>query len=168
MTDEAHRRPPIAQVLGLAGWLALVFAAAGVGAAASVNASSFYAQLSRPDWAPPASVFGPVWSALYLLMGLAAWLVWRNRGVARLRLALGLFILQLCANALWSWFFFAWRNGAAAFGEVLVLLALIVATMAVFWRNSRLAAILMLPYFAWVTFASALTWTLWQRNPTAL
>lgn len=162
------QRSRLAQALGLAGWLVVVFSAAAVGAAASVNAGAFYAQLSRPAWAPPASAFGPVWSALYFLMGLAAWLVWRHRGVGRLRLALGLFILQLCANALWSWLFFAWRNGAGAFAEVLLLLALIAATVAVFWRISRLAAILMVPYLAWVTFASALTWTVWQRNPTAL
>lgn len=161
-------RSPLAQALGLAAWLAIVFSAAAVGAAASVEAGSFYAQLSRPAWAPPASAFGPVWSALYFLMGLAAWLVWRHRGVGRLRLALGLFMLQLGANALWSWLFFEWRKGALAFAEVVLLLALIAATVAVFWRISRLAGILMLPYLAWVGFASALTWSLWQRNPTAL
>ncbi len=162
------RRSALAQAVGLVGWLALVFSAAFVGAVASLHASSFYAQLSRPAWAPPASAFGPVWSVLYILMGVAAWLVWRNRGAARLRLALSLFIVQLGANALWSWLFFAWRNGAVAFAEVLLLLALIVATIAVFWRISRLAGILMLPYLAWVTLASALTWTIWQGNPTAL
>jgi len=162
------RRSPLAQSVGLIGCLAVVFSVAAVGAAASVNASSFYAQLSRPGWAPPASVFGPVWSVLYLLMGLAAWLVWRNRSAGQLRLPSGLFVLQLCANALWSWLFFAWRHGPAAFAEVLLLLALIAATVVVFWRISRLAAILMLPYFAWVAFASALTWSIWQRNPTAL
>jgi len=161
-------RSPLAQALGLAGWLGVVFSAAAVGAAASVDAGSFYAQLNRPAWAPPASVFGPVWSALYLLMGLAAWWVWRDRGAGRLRLASTLFILQLLANALWSWLFFAWRNGPVAFAEVLLLLALVAATMAVFWRISRFAGFLMLPYLVWVAFASALTWTLWQRNPAAL
>lgn len=163
-----HPRSALAQVVGLLGWLAVVFSAAGVGAAASVNAGAFYARLSRPVWAPPASAFGPVWSVLYLLMGLAVWLAWRNRGAARLRPALTLFVLQLCANALWSWVFFAWRNGAFAFADVVVLLALIAATIAVFWRISSLAGILMLPYFAWVALATALTWTVWQRNPTML
>lgn len=157
-----------AQAVGLVGWLAVVFAAAATGAVASIDASAFYSQLVRPAWAPPASAFGPVWTVLYLLMGVAAWLVWRNRGADRLRFALFLFISQLCANSLWSWLFFAWRNGAVAFTEVLILLALIAATIAVFWRINRLAAILMLPYFAWVTLASALTWTIWQSNPTAL
>ena len=157
-----------AQVMGLAGWLAAAFVAAGIGAVASIDAASFYAQLSRPAWAPPASVFGPVWTALYLLMGIAAWLVWRERGAAQRSPALMLFVVQLGANALWSWLFFAWRNGAFAFAEVLLLLVLIVATVVAFWRIRRLAAVLLLPYLAWVGFASALTWAVWQRNPNLL
>ncbi len=154
------------QLLGLLGWLLAAFAAGGVGAVASVEASTFYAQLDKPSWAPPASVFGPVWSALYALMGVAAWLVWRSPGPKRI--ALALFGSQLVANALWSWLFFAWHQGALAAIEVLVLLALIVATVAAFWRSSRLAASLMLPYVLWVGFASALTWSLWRSNPGLL
>jgi translocator protein len=156
------------QALGLAGWLALVFIAAGIGAIASVEAGSFYAQLVRPSWAPPASAFGPVWSVLYVLMAVAAWLVWREQGATLKRTALTLFLTQLCANALWSWLFFAWRKGAFAFVEVLVLLALIAATIAVFWRISRLASLLLFPYFAWVCLASALTWSIWKSNPSLL
>ena len=162
------RRSTPAQIVGLVGWLAVVFVAAAIGAVASVDASGFYAQLVRPVWAPPASAFGPVWSVLYLLMGIAAWLVWRERGANHLGAALTLFVVQLSANALWSWLFFVWRNGALAFAEVLVLLALIAATIAVFWRIRRLAAVLMLPYLAWVCLASALTWSVWQRNPNVL
>ena len=154
------------QLIGLLGSLLVAFAAGAVGAIASIDAASFYAQLSTPSWAPPAGVFGPVWSALYALMGVAAWLVWRSPG--RKRLALGLFGAQLAANALWSWLFFAWHRGALAAVEVLVLLALIVATMVAFWRSSRLAALLLVPYLLWVGFASALTWAVWQRNPGLL
>jgi tryptophan-rich sensory protein len=154
------------QALGLAGWLAVVFAAGGLGALASVDAASFYAQLEQPAWAPPASVFGPVWSALYALMGLAAWLVWRKGHAGRG--ALAVFVLQLGANALWSWLFFAWRQGALAFADVLLLLALIAWTVAAFWRVQRVAAMLLVPYFLWVAFASLLTWTLWTANPQAL
>lgn len=150
------------------GWLVVVFATAAIGAVASTEASAFYAQLVRPSWAPPASAFGPVWSALYLLMGIAAWLVWREQGAKHLRAALTLFIAQLCANALWSWLFFAWRNGAFAFAEVALLLALVAATIAVFWHIRPLAGILMLPYLAWVCLASALTWSVWQSNPKVL
>lgn len=162
--DQARARS--VELLALAGWLAAAFAAGGVGAIASVNAEAFYAQLSRPSWAPPAWVFGPVWSTLYVLMGVAAWLVWRSPGPKGL--ALGLFGAQLVANALWSWLFFAWHQGALAAGEVLVLLALIVATIAAFWRISRPAALLLVPYVCWVGFAAVLTWVVWFRNPGLL
>lgn len=162
------RRSATSQVIGLLAWLAVAFGAAAVGAVASIDAASFYAQLAKPAWAPPGSVFGPVWSVLYLLMGIAAWLVWREQGARGMTPALGLFLVQLAANALWSWLFFAWRNGALAFADVLVLLALIVATLLAFWRIRRLAGILLLPYLAWVCFASALTWAVWQSNPKVL
>lgn len=135
---------------------------------ATVDAGSFYSQLVRPTWAPPGWAFGPVWTVLYLLMAIAAWLVWREQGAGDRRLALTLFMVQLGANALWSWLFFAWRNGALAFAEVLVLLALIAATIAVFWRVRRLAGVLLLPYLAWVCLATALTWAVWQGNPQLL
>jgi benzodiazapine receptor len=149
-------------LVGLLGWLLAAFVAGAVGAVASIDAASFYAQLSKPSWAPPAWLFGPVWSVLYALMGVAAWLVWRSpssKGAA-----LGLFGLQLAANALWSWVFFAWHWGALAAVEVLLLLALIVATAVTFGRISRLAGLLLAPYVLWVSFASVLTWAVWQRN----
>ncbi len=154
------------QLVGLIGWLLAAFAAGAVGAVASVDAASFYAQLSKPSWAPPAWVFGPVWSALYALMGVAAWLVWRSTGFKAT--ALGLFGAQLAANGLWSWLFFAWHRGALAAVEVLVLLTLIVATVVAFWGTSRLAALLLVPYLLWVSFASVLTWAVWQSNPGLL
>ena len=161
-------RSTLAQTIGLLAWLAVAFAAAAAGAIASVDAGSFYSQLTRPAWAPPGWVFGPVWSVLYLLMGVAAWLVWREQGARGLPVALALFLVQLGANALWSWLFFAWRYGALAFAEILVLLALIVATVAAFWPIRRLASILLVPYLAWVCFASVLTWAVWQGNPKLL
>jgi translocator protein len=154
------------QLLDLLGWLSVVFAAAGVGAIASVNAQGFYAQLSKPWWAPPAGVFGPVWSVLYLLMAASAWLAWRSS-----RLSVGAFVLffaQLAANAVWSWLFFAWHRGAFATVDVLLLLALIAATMRAFWASSRVAVLLLFPYLLWVGFASMITWAIWRRNPTLL
>ena len=156
------------QILGLAAWLLVSFSAAAVGGVASANAGEFYRALSLPGWAPPASVFGPVWSVLYLLMGVAAWLVWRERGLAGAATALTLFIVQLVANALWSWLFFGWRLGALAFLEVVVLWLLILATLTAFWRVRRLAGVLLVPYVLWVTFAAALTYAVWQRNPAVL
>jgi tryptophan-rich sensory protein len=154
--------------LGLLGWLAVTFGAAALGAIASSNAGAFYGELSRPAWAPPGSVFAPVWTTLYALMALAAWLVWRQRGWRGAGAALALYLVQLAANALWTWLFFVARQGALAFVEALLLAALVAATAAAFWRVRPLAGALFLPYLAWVTFAAALTYSVWQRNPTLL
>jgi len=159
---------PVNPWLGLAGWIALCAIAGATGAVASVNAKEFYAALDQPAWAPPAAVFGPVWTLLYICMAWAAWLVWRERGFARARGALGLFIAQLALNALWSWLFFAWHRGAYAFVDILALLALIVATVVSFAKIRRLAAWLLAPYLAWVTFATLLNYSVWQLNPHAL
>lgn len=159
-------RPFPSQLAGLLLWLLFVFAAAAVGALASVDAPTFYARLDKPVWAPPAGIFGPVWSVLYCLMGISAWLVWRTG--RNLRPALPFFCLQLGVNALWSWLFFAWHQGALAVADVFLLLLLIVLTLRAFWQSSRLAALLLLPYLAWVSFAAALTVAVWQKNPGLL
>jgi len=159
-------RSPRSQWIGFAGWLLAVVIASIAGAFASKDAAAFYAMLDKPAWAPPASVFGPVWSVLYGLMAIAVWLVWRRP--QRHRIALVLFGAQLVANALWSWLFFAWHQGALAAWEVLLLLVLVALTLLAFWRESRLAAALLVPYLLWVAFASALAWSVWQRNPTLL
>ena len=156
------------QFIGLVGWLLVTFVAAAIGTVASLDAGSFYAELNRPGWAPPAWLFAPAWTILYVLMGVAAWLVWRRHGFGAGRTALILFLVQLAANALWTWLFFAWRQGAGAFAEILVLWALIVATIASFGRLNVPAAWLMVPYLAWVTFATALTLSVWRLNPGVL
>ncbi|MGV8961623.1 MAG: TspO/MBR family protein [Stenotrophomonas sp.] len=156
------------QLLGLLGWLLLAFVAAAIGAVASVSASTFYAQLVQPQWAPPAAVFGPVWTLLYGLMGLAAWGVWRQGGFAQQRRALILFVLQLAVNALWSWLFFAWHQGALALADIAVLWLLIVATLVAFWRVRPLSGVLLLPYLLWVSFAAVLNYSVWQLNPQLL
>lgn len=156
-------------ITGVAGWMLLAFCAAAVGAAASVQAGSFYAALTRPDWAPPAGWFGPVWSVLYAAMGVASWLVWRTAGgIGPARGALGLFVLQLMLNALWSWLFFGWHLGAAAMADIAVLWIAIVCTVVAFWRIRPLAGALLLPYLAWVSFAAALNWAVWRMNPALL
>lgn len=157
-----------AQALGLLLALTVTLMAAALGSLASVNAPQFYTQLVRPAWAPPGWLFAPVWSTLYTLMALAAWLAWRHNGLARARGALALYGAQLVANALWSWLFFQWRLGGVAFAEVVLLWVLIAATALAFWRLERLAAWLLLPYLLWVTFAAGLTWATWKVNPSLL
>lgn len=159
------RRP---QWLGLVGWLALVFANATVGATASIQAAPFYGALARPSWAPPSWLFAPVWNLLYLMMAFAVWLVWCEDSKRKVRGPLGLFMVQLVLNGLWSWLFFAWREGRWAFIEIVVLWVLIAATVAAFWRVRALAGALLLPYLAWVSFATALAYETWQLNPQVL
>lgn len=166
--DKAARQPPATQVLGLVAWLAVSFAASAVGAIASIQARPFYAQLVQPAWAPPGWLFGPVWTVLYAMMAVAAWLVWRTGGFRSQRTALSLFLVQLALNALWSWLFFHWQLGALAFLDILVLWVLILATLAAFWRARPLAGVLLLPYLLWVGFAAMLNYTVWQLNPAIL
>ena len=154
--------------VGLIGWLLASLATGAVGALATRHAREFYAGLVKPAWAPPGWLFGPVWTTLYLMMGVAAWLVWRQAGWSGATVALSLFLGQLVANALWSWLFFAWRRGGLAFAEVIFLAGLIVATALAFARVRPLAAVLLLPYLAWVTFATALTHALWRANAEQL
>lgn len=156
------------QWLGLSGWLLIAFIAAAIGSAASIKAASFYGHLQQPEWAPPASVFGPVWTLLYAMMGVAAWWVWRVDGFRAARVALILFLVQLAVNALWSWLFFGWHLGALAFADIVLLWVLIVATVIAFWRIRPLAGILLLPYLLWVSFAAVLNYTVWQLNPQIL
>jgi translocator protein len=147
----------------------VVTAVAALSAAyASRTSAEFYAMLDRPSWAPPAWLFGPVWSLLYVLMAIGAWRVWRASGLTAARGALGLYVLQLVFNALWTWLFFVWRDGPWATAEVLVLWASIAATILMFRKHDGVAAGLLLPYLVWVSFASALTISVWQRNPTLL
>lgn len=156
------------EILGLLGWLAVVFAVSALGALASINVGAFYAEVIRPSWAPPGNVFAPVWSMLFLMMGISAWLVWRRGGFAMHGKALGVFLLQLVFNVLWSWLFFAWKTGGGAFADIIVLWVLILTTIMLFWRVSRWAALLLVPYLLWVSFASVLNFAIWQANPHLL
>lgn len=172
-----HRKPvamTYRPVQAKPGWLTLalivgaVALAAVIGAVASLHAPEFYMMLDAPSWAPPPWLFGPVWTVLYVMMAFAAWLVVRERRRASVVLELSLFGAQLVLNALWTWLFFYWHQGALAFAEVVVLLITIGITALAFGRVRPLAGALMLPYMAWVSFATGLTFSLWQRNPGLL
>ena len=156
------------QIIGLIGWLVLCFAASAAGAIASIQTREFYAKLVQPEWAPPGWLFGPVWTILFALMAISAWLVWRDGGFAKHRGALTLFIIQLIPNVLWSWLFFAWSKGALAFADILLLWVLIAATIISFWKINRLAGAMLIPYLLWVSFATVLCYSTWQLNPGIL
>lgn len=148
---------------GFIGWLLLCFGAATLGAFFSPG--EWYAALAKPSWNPPAWLFGPVWSALYTMMAVAAWLIWRRGGFAAQRRPLALFLTQLTLNAAWSPLFFGLKNPGLAFAEILLLWLAILATLISFLRLSKFAGWLLAPYLAWVSFAAVLNFTLWRMNP---
>ena len=150
-----------------AGALALfLVACVGGGAASGLTTppGEWYASLAKPAWTPPGWVFGPAWTLLYTLMAVAAWQVWRRRGSTDVRMPLALFALQLALNLAWTPLFFGMQRPGLALAEIVVMLAVILATTASFVRVSTTATILMLPYCAWVCFATALNWAIWQMN----
>ncbi len=151
--------------LALIFWIGLCFGVAAVGGRwTTPEIPSWYQTLERPSFAPPNWIFGPVWSVLYLLMALAAWRV----GLAEaspLRLwALALFVVQLALNLAWSWIFFHQHAIGAALVEIVVLWAAIGATTLLFARVAPVAAWMMAPYWAWVTFATVLNAAYWRLN----
>ncbi|MCL6481213.1 MAG: tryptophan-rich sensory protein [Firmicutes bacterium] len=150
---------------GLIGFLAVVAAVQGLASWLTFPAvREWYPTLARPTWTPPDWVFGPVWTALYLMMAVAAWWVWRTGGWANARLALSLFALQLALNAAWSGLFFRLRSPAAGLVDILLLWIAIAATLLAFRRHSAVATWLLVPYFVWVSYAAALNFALWRMN----
>ena len=162
---EAETTSPsrLKAVLALVGWLALCFSSASLGAV--FMPGEWYATLKKPSWNPPGWIFGPVWSALYTMMAVAAWLVWRQGGWGKQRKPLLIFLAQLALNALWTPLFFGLHRPGIAFGEIVLLWLAIAATSVVFRPVSRAAMLLLVPYLAWVSFAAALYFTLWRLNP---
>jgi translocator protein len=152
----------IRSAAGLAGWLLLCFFAAALGGLFAPG--EWYAQLKKPMWNPPGWIFGPVWTALYTMMAVAAWLVWRSGELSARRKPLFLFLLQLLLNAAWSPLFFGLHNPGLAFAEILLLWLAIISTLLVFWKLRRGAGLLLVPYLAWVSFAAGLNFTLWRLN----
>lgn len=124
----------------------------------------WYASLAKPEWNPPDWVFAPVWTVLYLLIGISGWLVWRAAGFAAAKAAMAVYFAQLALNGLWSWLFFGLQLPAVAFAEILLLWFTILATALLFRPFSRTAALLLLPYLAWVGFAAVLNGAIWRLN----
>jgi len=164
MSHDDVRKNPAWQTLALGLFFLLCFLAAGLGSLFTmVSLESWYAGLAKPSWNPPNWVFGPVWTALYAMMAVAGWLVWRW-GRSQSWLALRWFAIQLVLNVAWSVVFFGLRLPALAFVEILVLWFAIVATLLTSWRVSRTAAILLAPYLLWASFAALLNFTIWRLN----
>lgn len=146
--------------------LAAPLLAGGLGAVfTSSKIPSWYAALAKPELNPPSWIFGPVWTTLYILMGIALYLVWR-KGVKTkgVRIALTAFVVQLVLNAIWSPIFFGAEAPGIAFAVIAAMWVAIMMTIFLFWRISKPAALLLVPYIAWVSFASYLNYAIWQLN----
>ena len=158
-------RHEFSQWLALGAFVAVCFTAAALGSMFTTpEIAGWYAHLNKPQWTPPNWVFGPVWSTLYLMMAVAAWLVWREHGLRGAVLPLALFAAQLLLNTLWSIIFFGLHRVGLAFFDIALLWGAILVTMMAFWRVVPLAGWLMLPYLLWVAYASALNFTIWRMN----
>lgn len=148
--------------IALLGWIFLTFCAALTGF--FIQPVGYYASLAKPAWAPPPWVFGPVWTLLYLMMAIAAWLAWRRGGWRAQRGPLALYLLQLALNALWTPVFFGLRNTGLAMIVIALLGVAIVMTGSAFRPVSRVAAWFLVPYLVWVVFAAALNFSIWRLN----
>jgi tryptophan-rich sensory protein len=145
--------------------LVICFGASAIGSAATISQiDGWYATLEKPSFNPPNWIFGPVWSLLFFLMAISVWLVWRRWGWKAAQLALVVFLVQLGANVLWSILFFGMQRPDLAFFEICLLWLLIVFTIGLFFRKSKLAGGLMIPYLAWVSFAAVLNFMIWRLN----
>lgn len=147
---------------GLIFWLGLSLAAGWFGS--RFQPGEWYEHLAQPLFTPPGWVFGPVWTILYILMGVAAWLVWQRFGLSAARWPLVLFIFQLLLNALWSYLFFGLRNPGGALLDIIVLWLSVLATLIAFWHYYPTAGKLLLPYLLWITFAVYLNLQFWRLN----
>lgn len=149
-------------VAGLTAFVILCFGVSTLGGRAAASAlADWYPALRKPPWTPPGWVFGPVWTLLYPMLAVAGWLAWRE---GRSRIGPLLFLLQLALNAAWPWLFFSQRRLDLAFYDIIALCLAILATVVAFWRVSRGAAVMLLPYLAWVGFACVLTHAIWRLN----
>ena len=150
--------------LGLAVFLALCFGVNGLGGLITYpNLAEWYKSLAKPEWTPPNWVFAPVWNLLFLLTALSAWLVWRRRGITGAWV--WPFTAQLGFNLLWSVLFFGLRRPDLALIDILFLWASLAAMTVTFWRVRPVAGLMILPYLAWVTYATLLNFAIWQLNP---
>jgi len=153
-------------LVALAAFIALTFSAAGIGSAFTARSvRTWYPTLRKPPGNPPASYFGPVWTALYFLMTVSAWNVWRlGDGWDGASSAIIIFLIQLALNAAWSVIFFGLRRPGLALIEIVLLWAAILASVILFWRISALSGALLAPYLAWVTYATYLNAGIWRLN----
>jgi tryptophan-rich sensory protein len=168
VAEPTSDRPKASRdLIGLFAFIILCLAVSGIGGAITeTSVNTWYQALEKPLFNPPDWVFAPVWTALYIVMGIAAWRVWRLRSFEATGKALSVFAVQLCLNLAWSFLFFGLQRIDLALVEIVILLVAIIVTSIMFWRVDRLAGLLFVPYGAWVTYATILNASIWLINET--
>ncbi|MCR9119550.1 MAG: tryptophan-rich sensory protein [bacterium] len=152
-------------LLVFVGLIVICFAASAIGAWATFEGlRDWYPELQKPSFNPPNWIFGPVWSTLYFMMAVSAWMVWLAAGFKGAKLAMTMFFVQLALNVAWSWIFFFAQQPGWAVVEIVLLWAAILATIVLFFPKSRIAAAMLCPYLAWVSFATVLNASIWWLN----
>lgn len=160
LLNQRHR-----DIAGLLAFLVICLAISVAGGAATASSvGTWYQTLQKPSFNPPNWLFAPVWTALYIMMAVAGWRVWRAHGLRGARAAMALFAVQLALNLAWSFLFFGYRMIGAALIEIILLLMAILVTTVLFWKRDRLAGMLFIPYAGWVAFATILNFALWRLN----
>ena len=158
--------PPNRSIAALVLAVALSLLPGALGAIATGSSvGTWYQEIEKPDWTPPDAVFGPVWTLLYVSMGVAVWIVWSHAEGKTRRVAVAMFGTQLLLNAAWSFLFFGMRSPGWALLEIILLWLAIVVTLVLFTRIRPWAGALLVPYLLWVTFAAALNAAIWKINP---
>jgi benzodiazapine receptor len=152
----------VASIVGLACFITACFLAALTGA--WLRPGEWYERLKKPSWRPPNRLFAPVWTILYVMIAVAGWLIWREAGFAGAGLALAVYALQLVLNAAWTPLFFGLHRPDLGFVLIVLIWISIIATIVLFYPIDVEAALLLVPYLAWVTFATALNFAIWRLN----
>lgn len=146
-------------------FIMMCFSAAFLGSISTrASLKTWYPAIIKPSWNPPDYLFAPVWTALYLMMAVAGWMVWEHSTTKGFSIPIVLFFVQLVLNTAWSFIFFGLRRPGWAFIEVIILWIFILLTTVSFWGVTWIAGMLFLPYLIWVTFATVLNFTVWQLN----
>lgn len=164
MTTATPTHSPFKTIVALLGWLLLCYAVAGLGGYwTAQSVTSWYPTLAKPPYNPPAWIFAPVWTTLYTMMAVSVWMVWKSPSLTRHK-AIGIFLIHLALNLVWSLLFFGMQNPLFGLVDILALWLMVGVAIWMFWPISRWAGMLLVPYWLWVSFASVLNWQIWLLN----
>lgn len=164
-TNPSPKRKKTRDVLALVGFVGICLLVSAIGGAVTANSvDTWYQAINKPRFNPPEWVFAPVWTALYILMAIAGWRIWRSHRYQARSIALFVYCIQLVLNLAWSFLFFGLQRIDLALIQIAILLLAIIFTAYLFWKIDRYAGAILIPYAVWVAFASTLNLEIWRLN----